>query len=309
MKKPVVYFMFNRPDHVSKSFQPIRNYKPEELLIVCDGPREGYLSDHENIKKCIEMVKPVDWDCKVHLDYSSVNLGCGKRVSSGLDLAFTLYEDAIVIEDDCIVSSEFFEFCSLGLEKYSNDNTVGAISGTSFIDFFDGSSYFSPFVNVWGWATWRRVWSDYSYKMSFWRDIDDIAHNKEMWNHYGMRRTFERMFNLVKTGEIDTWDYQFSETLFRTNRKVLISGRNLVSNIGFGPEATHTKSENSQFSKMEIEKIVRFNPNHFNNIYSLTLEQTISNFNFCYTSGKDIGKSWLIFFIKRFLRFLIKLKK
>lgn len=155
-----VFPIFNRPDVTKKAFNEIRKVQPDILLVVSDGPSHHKQGEAE---KCLEtraIIDQVDWDCKVLTNYSDVNLGCAKRILSGLDWIFGNFERAIILEDDCLPDPSFFPFCEELLERYKNDDRVMSISGqnsqfgrsrTSY------SYYFSRYAHCWGWATWRRA--------------------------------------------------------------------------------------------------------------------------------------------------------
>jgi len=48
-------------------------------------------------------------------------------------------------------------------------------------------------------------------------------------------------FNSTYRGRIDTWDHQWRYACWRRNGLAIIPNANLVTNIGAGPDATHTK--------------------------------------------------------------------
>jgi hypothetical protein len=73
-----------------------------------------------------------DWPCDVRCNFSDWNLGCGRRVSSGLDWVFSTVDRAIILEDDCLASRGFFSFCDALLERYCDNESVWVISGNSY---------------------------------------------------------------------------------------------------------------------------------------------------------------------------------
>ena len=100
------------------------------MLIVADGPRD----EREN-EKCLAtraIVEAIDWPCEVERNYSRTNLGCRKRIASGLDWVFERYEQAIILEDDCLPNPTFFRFADELLNRYADDPRIGQISGDNF---------------------------------------------------------------------------------------------------------------------------------------------------------------------------------
>jgi hypothetical protein len=307
MKVPVAYFIFNRPELVKRTFQAIRDYRPKELFIISDAPRENVASDKLNNDNCKLIVSAIDWECKVHYNYSSENMGCGRRVSSGIDWVFDNVDKAIILEDDCLVSQGFFSFCEASLYKYENQDHILCISGTNLFDFNGGDPYLSKLFSVWGWATWKRSWKSYSYELEYWPEYKKSPKWKNTWSSYGIRKYFEEVMKSMEKGMVDTWDYQFSETLWREGGACLYPGINLVSNIGFGPDATHTRDVDSEFSSLSLNKT--FNTNKLitiKNLKSLSQEEDERFFEICYTDCNRIGSTFIYYYYNKIERFLKK---
>jgi len=221
----------------------IREARPANLFVIADGPRadrEGEAEKCDEVRSLIDAM--LDWPCRLIKIFSKTNLGCGRRVSSGLNEVFRQVEEAIILEDDCLPDSTFFQYCELLLERYRFNEHVGQIAGCSFLPGQNGveSYFFSRYPHCWGWATWRRAWMHYDYTMQSWRN-DGVA----SWRNGPVRRAermaWRRNFNRTLKGKIDTWDYQWTATCWARGTWAIIPGLNLVTNIGYGPEATHTQ--------------------------------------------------------------------
>jgi len=261
---PVVLLVFNRPHTTEQVFKEIRNAKPPTLLVIADGPRTDQSGEDEKCAAVRDIIEQVDWDCQVLKNYSDLNLGCRKRVASGLDWAFSLVDEAIILEDDCVPHPTFFHYCQELLERYRTDERVMTISGNNF-QFgrrrAKYSYYFSRYAHLWGWATWRRAWNFYDVDMKSWPEIRDGAwlfdilgstrpEIRDGQYQIDIRRSIQtvqywhNIFEHTYKGRIDTWDYQLVFTSWLQNGLHILPNINLVSNIGFGPEATHTKVMN-----------------------------------------------------------------
>src|SRR5947209_6606742 len=99
---PVVFLIFNRPDLTARVFEEIKRAKPASLLVVADGPRTAHPEDALKCGATRAIVEAVDWPCEILRNYSDVNLGCRKRIASGITWAFENVQEAIVLEDDCL---------------------------------------------------------------------------------------------------------------------------------------------------------------------------------------------------------------
>lgn len=258
LKSPVLFLVFNRPDTTRQVFEAIRQAQPSQLFIAADGPRESKAGEAE---KCVEVRRIVDegidWDCKVHRLYRTNNVGCKVAVSSAIDWFFDNVEEGIILEDDCLPHPTFFRFCEELLNKYRNDNRIGQISGVNF-QFgkkrMGYSYYFSRYTHIWGWASWRRAWKNYNVDMKLWPEIRDSGWLQDWLRDKKLTQYWMRIFEKVYLGKIDTWDYQWIFACWMQNGLTILPNVNLISNIGFGKEAVHTKKK-SLFANMVVEAI------------------------------------------------------
>jgi hypothetical protein len=241
---PVAFFIFNRPQTTIRVFEEIKKAKPSTLLIIADGPRENRPGEAHLCDEVKRIVQNVDWECEVLRNYSSVNLGCKRRISSGLNWVFENVEEAIILEDDCLPSQSFFWYCQETLKKYRHEDSIMHISGDNMQ--FNStnqtfSAYFSKFVNVWGWATWRRAWLCYDIEMKNWPQRRELL--VEIVDNSWYRELISDAYDKTKKGEIDTWDYQWQFSVQVNDGYSVVPKVNLVSNIGFGENATHTRRQ------------------------------------------------------------------
>ncbi|MBO7136114.1 MAG: nucleotide-diphospho-sugar transferase, partial [Spirochaetaceae bacterium] len=108
---PVVMIIFNRPDTAEAVFEHVRKAQPPKLLLIGDGARQNKQGELEKVLKTREIAQKVDWNCEVLTNFSDENLGCKKRISSGLDWVFSIVDRAIILEDDFKPADTFFRFC------------------------------------------------------------------------------------------------------------------------------------------------------------------------------------------------------
>lgn len=240
----VAFIIFNRPDATERVFAEIAKAKPPKLLVVGDGPRAGRPGEAEKVAATRAIIDRVDWDCEVLTNFSDVNLGCKKRVSSGIDWVFEQVEEAIILEDDCLPDSTFFRFCQEMLERYRHDQRIGMISGDNFQfgrRYGDDSYYFSKYVHIWGWATWKDRWVEsYDVTMAKWPRVRDEGRLVDMVGDAREAVYWGKIFERVYRGGIDTWDYQWVFANWIEGRLSILPTVNLISNVGFDQNATHT---------------------------------------------------------------------
>jgi hypothetical protein len=258
LNTPVLFLIFNRPDITQKVFNAIKKAKPKQLFMAADGPREGKEGEKEKCEQARKVIEQIDWDCEVKTLFRDKNLGCKVAESSAFDWFFENVKEGIMLEDDCLPDQSFFWFCQELLEYYRNDTRIMHISGNNF-QFGrvrgEGSYYFSKYPHIWGWATWRRAWKHYDVNMKNLEEFEKEAQINNVFNIKQQQKYWRKIFQSVYDGKIDTWDYQWAYTCFINNGLCVTPNINLVSNIGFGLDSTHTKDKDNIFSEMKVEEI------------------------------------------------------
>lgn len=237
--------VFNRPGPTRLVFAAIASARPDRLLVIADGPRSDRKGEQQLCDEVRRIVSNVDWPCKVETNFSDQNLGCRRRVISGLDWVFSLVEEAIILEDDCLPDPTFFPYCAELLDRYRDCDQIGIIGGFNPMQRsfpFPYSYYFTRMVQIWGWATWRRTWRKYDPSLTNWPEIKNSRLLELMWRRRKEAKMWTEIFDRIHAGVgPDTWDYQLVYSLWSQNLLNIVPSRNLIQNIGFGEEATHTK--------------------------------------------------------------------
>ena len=259
----------------------IEKHKPQRLYLIADGPK--------NISEkcqCIEVRKFVEdnlsWNCNLIKIFSDLNLGCAKRIQSGLDKVFEDEEYAIILEDDTLPDPTFFSFCEQLLIRFKDNSNVFHISGCNFhpnaVDFSE-SYCFSSIVNIWGWATWKRAWNSYNLMMPSWQYVDKNNFLTKWCSTRSQKSEMKRLFDLhCNNNDPWTWDYQWVYNCWKNEGLSIMPAKNLVSNLGIGPNASNTKSEkNLELYPAEINSVL-FPLKHpkvkRNNTFELTYQKS-----------------------------------
>ncbi len=243
LETPVALLVFNRPELTARVFAEIRRARPEHLLIVADGPRADRPGEAERCARVREIATAIDWPCRVATHFAAENLGCRRRVSSGLDWVFERVDRAIILEDDCLPEPSFFTFCDELLERHADDPRVMHIAGSCFLPDLarrPESYVASRFPFIWGWATWRRAWKHFDLQMTQWPGFLQAGALRRLFPDPADAAIWERNLEAVYRGDIDTWDAQWVLAFWLAGGLSLVSTRNLISNLGFGHDATHT---------------------------------------------------------------------
>jgi hypothetical protein len=257
-QSPILFIIFNRPDTTQRVFDKIKEAQPQRLYVAADGPRATKPAEAEMCEQARAIIKRVDWPCEVKTFFRDSNLGCKHAVSSAIDWYFENEEEGIILEDDCLPANDFFRYCDTMLERYRHDTRIRHVGGCNLQmgqKWGDASYYFSNMTHVWGWAGWRRVWKEYDKELSRYHSNEIRPQLGTIFSDKFIVDTWEELFNHVKGGRIDTWDYQLGFLNFFNNSLSVIPNVNLISNIGFGENSTHTTDANSLNANLPLGKL------------------------------------------------------
>jgi hypothetical protein len=248
LQTAVLFLVFNRPDTTTQVFEAIRKAKPPRLYVAADGPRANRDGEAERVARVREIATAVDWPCEVKTLFREENLGCKYAVSGGITWFFEHEKQGIILEDDCFPHPDFFVFCETLLDQYATDEHVWVITGDNFQNGQkrgEGSYYFSRYNHVWGWASWRRAWQKADMEIKFWPEWKHSAAWQAAIPDKVERKYWSKIFDRMYRAEIDTWDYPWTASVWFYSGLTATPNVNLVSNIGFGPDSTHTASADS----------------------------------------------------------------
>lgn len=243
LPNPVLFLVFNRPEETERVFARIRDQRPGRLFVASDGPRADRPGEAELVVRTREIATRVDWPCEVRTLFREQNLGCGRAVSEAITWFFGQVEEGIILEDDCLPHPDFFPFCATLLARYRNEPRVATIGGTHFLPgqlTHNHSHYASKYFQMWGWASWRRAWDQYDFGLSSLTEEEWIALFRRVHANEIEAGYWREVMRAVRARSVDTWDFQVFFSSWKAGACHLMPGRNLVSNIGYGPTATHT---------------------------------------------------------------------
>ena len=256
MTPPVLFIIFNKREETKRVFNIIKNQQPNQLFIAADGPRAEKEGEAETCRYVREWVlSQIDWECEVKTFFRDQNVGCGRGPSEAISWFFEHVSEGIILEDDCLPNDTFFRFSGELLERYRNNPKISIISGNNFQIVqpmpLETDYYFSLFPSSNGWATWKRSWDGFDYHISDWprtnkRKLAEFLFREKQYSHWWID-FFDRFYTFKPN---DTWDYQFHYNCMVRNQWAVIPKANLVKNIGYGPNATHSQDPNSYFANV-----------------------------------------------------------
>lgn len=223
------------------ALEAVRRARPPRLYFAVDGARPEDEEEARLVGQVRELTDDlIDWDCELRTLFRDENRGCAQGVSEAISWFFDQEEAGIIVEDDCVPDPAFFRYCETLLELYRDDPQVMHISGNTRVKVEDpGTSYFfSRYPQVWGWATWRSSWQ--KFRMEY-EDFDSVL--SQVLGEFTTdeeRKYWEPVLRDTFAGRRDSWAYRWAFTQWLEGGLSTYPTTNMVDNIGFGSESTHT---------------------------------------------------------------------
>lgn len=269
---PVVVFAYNRPRYARNMVSVLRTVKPEHLLIVADGPKSDGGRDAQLVEATRHEFEEIDWPCKIDCHYSPVNLGCATRIRSGLDWAFGIVDQAVILEDDIDAVPEFFSWTQQMLSLYRDRDDIAMICGNNPLirwpEGHPGTSAIMSRRGGWhGWATYSHAWRAV-------QDFDLLAYSQSVEDDKSLPG-FEPALGTQFLGWIHELrlmperslavDIDFTLKMAMSGRFAVCSTVNFIHHLGVGADSTHeVNSDDTLFTlprpKLFIREITQLLP-------------------------------------------------
>lgn len=198
----------------------------------------------------------------IHIVEREFNVGCSAAVLSSCDWFFNNVEKGIVLEDDCIPTSDFFEYCRDALKIVQNDEGIWIACGTQFAPRSLSHTWvLSKYPLTWGWATTSIKWKEMSAslresegKLPRFKSRNISFPEAIYWDAGALRAT---------RGISDAWDTPLVQKMLLNSKLAILPNVSLVSNIGNDEFATHThgssiglKQETGKYTRSDYLPIV-----------------------------------------------------
>jgi hypothetical protein len=239
-----VLIIFNRPELTARAIDALRAVRPARLFVIADGPRPAAAGDAETCALARAAIDKIDWPCTIERNFSDANLGCAGRIPGGLSWVFEKVEEAIILEDDAVPHPSFFRFCDEMLARYRDDERVMSISGPNYLGtlpWISESYCFTRYGHFYAWATWRRAWRQFDATLATWPDAKCHAALDGVLREPAEIGYWSDIFDYVHAAQPrDIWDYAWLYACWTNNGLSVYPQLNLVQNVGFGADATHT---------------------------------------------------------------------
>jgi hypothetical protein len=230
----------------------------KKIYFASDGPRSHAEYDLEKIEACRSLIKTYSSSfSQVEYLYSEQNYGCHTFVPKAISWFFSKEKYGLILEDDCIIDRGFYDFAAYALDKYCDVPEVMCISAANFQSnrVGDGDYFFSKYPYIWGWASWARAWHHYSDNADILNEkLEGGAKLNLLFKDRKQKKYWRKMLSRLTAKSINFWDAKWYFSIWACGGISITPNVNLIRNIGFGDDATHTKGEREN-PGMKIESI------------------------------------------------------
>jgi len=280
MNSAILFLTYKRLDTTRLVFNAICQAKPKKIYFASNAAKDS--GEIINVNKIRDFINEINWPCEIHTLFRENHLSVKYSISSAIDWFFENESEGIILEDDCLPDPTFFQYCDELLEKYRDDKRISQISGVNLQgnSKTNSSYYFSRNIHIWGWATWASRWKNsYDVEMSSWKEFKQFNSIENIINNKSHKKYWSNIFDEIANDKMQTWDYQWVYANWINYRLSIMPNKDLITNIGFGPEATFTK-ESSPLSNLPVYPMT-FPMNHPKYIYpeSMLEEEFYNKFN------------------------------
>lgn len=256
VKYPVLFETFARVETARVVWDHIKAAQPSVLYFYSNKGRDEKPDEIRRNEEIRSWVKEIDWECRLHTWFRDEYVDVYTSLKGSKEWALKNEEAVIVIEDDCVTSKAFFQYCDHFLEHYKDDKNVAFISGNNYtgITGWNGDHILTPFATKYGMAIWKEKWNRLDFHINY-RDISLSDFLRIFKGSFRIGLFFwiwNRMFhkNVAKT---QIYDGVLDLNCFKNGWKAVAPVYNLTQNVGV--TGTHSQDPSSPIFKQQISKI------------------------------------------------------
>lgn len=257
---PVLLIFFNRTDTTLQVIEQLRLAKVSKLYLYCDAGRPNKAAEAQEVEAARALItQSINWPCEIKTNFLNENIGPRYAIGNAISWLFEHEEAGIILEHDCLPHLSFFPYCNSLLEKYKIDQRIMHIAGDNFHfskRLNTDSYFFSKYPYIWGFATWRRAWQQYDVDMKAFPNFKKAGLINEIIQDKRLAKYWENIFELSYQQKVESWDYQWTFSLWNANGLSIIPQVNLVSNIGFDNKALNTTNPDHVIANMKQEELI-----------------------------------------------------
>lgn len=261
LKTPILIICFNRPQYVLNQIASLKNVSPEKIYLFSDGARN--MEEENKVNEVRNLyLSNIQWECEIKTNFQNNNLGCSEGPIKAMKWFFHNETKGLILEDDIIPTTDFFNFIDFMLDYYADNKKIISISGCN-LNHNTSHVFYSKIMNMWGWGTWSDRFDLIDFELNNYKNL----RFKQLSLTYKLRRTFfdidiewanhwKRILDkTIKNDKNTWWDYQFIYNQIHYNKLSVFPPRNLIENVGFENDATHTSNNEAFLSKLKPQEL------------------------------------------------------
>nr|MBD3620687.1 glycosyltransferase [Sunxiuqinia sp.] len=261
MPVPICLFTYNRLGELQRTVDALKRNclaAKSELFIFSDGAKSAEV-EHK-VAEVRKYLKTISGFKSVSIEESPINRGLASSIIAGVSRIVQQYGKVIVLEDDLITTPNFLNFLNQALDYYQDHPKIMSISGYSMdlpsLKDYEPDFYLGYRAASWGWGIWKDRWELVDWDMKSYRSFKwDFLRQVQF-----MRGGMDMPYMLWKqmNGRLDSWAIRLGYCQFEKDLLTVFPSKSKLKSIGFGSEATHTRSSQRFACKLDEELKTEF---------------------------------------------------
>jgi hypothetical protein len=257
---PIALFVYNRPDHTRKTLESLMTnseFTDSLVYVFCDGAKSE--KDLDSVQKTRELIHSYELE-NVIIFENEYNKGLAQSLVDGINYALQEHDRIIVLEDDCVPSSDFIHFMNICLSYYeSNERIMNVSAYCPPIEIprdYPYDIFFSYRFSSWGWGTWKRAWKKYSRDPHILDTIEGSSVVKKKIDRAGL--DLYPMLKRQVNGKLNSWAIYWAINIITNDGLSISPVRSRIMNIGHDGSGTHCRANekyNIQIYNQKSRKI------------------------------------------------------
>jgi hypothetical protein len=261
---PVLLICFNRPETFFQVLVSLRGLD-NPIYVWIDGARTD--RDARLAKECSNLISKESTLNIIEINHNVTNYGNTQSIPFAIEWVFKHVDRVVIIEDDVILSKDFFHFADSVLALHSLHRRIAGVSALNsvpnrFISNPDQAFRYSTYASVWGWAITKDSWLELRELLLIRIPIIKLF-PKSARNFAAKLRWQSHYFGIANNLPV-SWDYRLQLALFSLEKFFVIPNCNYALNVGFGEDATNTRNR-PEWVPREYGKLILFNTEHVTN--------------------------------------------
>jgi hypothetical protein len=240
---PVLVIAYKKLDTTSQVVECLRQVKSKNIFVALNAPNLNSPSDIADCKAVEQLFDTLNWESEITVLRREEHLPIAISYLTACDWFFDQNEVGIVLDDDCVPSSEFFRLVAYFHQNRHYFPNIGHINGTNFLYnenlARDAEAFFlTRYPSCWGWATWSDEWKRFN------RDLRMQISREKLWL-ICKQNSGDKLFSRRAFWILDSFrgrsledrvapDWLWTLHLWSTGRQIACPATNLVKNLGIG---------------------------------------------------------------------------